>query len=151
MKPRQIYNGFILFMRYLRAKHIVRIHYNEIYIKNSKYFKGGKYGEFTAPGWTWVINDYYACKNARVSQDIPWPVSAQIRIVHPENISFHPDDLNNFQGFGNYYQAIGKITIGRGTYIAPNVGIITSNHSIDDLNKHDTPKPVVLEIGRAHV
>lgn len=80
----------------------------------------------------------------RTNTFVPWPVSPRIGVVCPENISFHPDDLNNFQGFGNYYQAIGKITIGRGTYIAPNVGIITSNHSLDNLDNHDEPRPVTL-------
>lgn len=80
------------------------------------------------------------CANTHV----PWPVSPRIGIIYPENILFHPDDFNNFQGFGNYYQAIGQITIGRGTYIAPNVGIITSNHSLDNLDDHDEPKPVTL-------
>ena len=62
----------------------------------------------------------------------------------PENIVFHPDDLNNFQTTGNYFQAIGKITIGHGTFIAPNVGLITANHDPADPDKHLEPKPIVL-------
>ena len=84
------------------------------------------------------------CKKYNINQTVPWPVSSQIRIINPSNIIFDPDDLNNFQGFGNYFQAIGKITIGRGTYIAPNVGLITSNHNLEDLDKHDPPKPIYL-------
>jgi hypothetical protein len=37
---------------------------------------------------------------------------------------------------GNYIQAIGKIYIGDYTQIAPNVGIISSNHDIFDNSKH---------------
>lgn len=58
---------------------------------------------------------------------------------------FHPDDINNFQGFGNYYQNFtAKIIIGKGTYIAPNVGIITANHDPMDLDKHLPGKDVII-------
>ena len=65
-------------------------------------------------------------------------------MVCPENITFHPDDLNNFQTFGNYFQALGKITIGHGTWIAPNVGLITANHCVDNLEEHEPAKPITL-------
>jgi acetyltransferase-like isoleucine patch superfamily enzyme len=65
-------------------------------------------------------------------------VSPFIAVSAPAaNISFHPDDLNNFQTFGCYFQCFsGSITIGRGTYIAPNVGIITANHDLLDPSRH---------------
>ncbi|MBQ3542116.1 MAG: hypothetical protein IJA45_03215 [Oscillospiraceae bacterium] len=91
-----------------------------------------------------MVNDWRACRKCGVNANVPWPVSSASRVVCPENISFHPDDLNNFQTFGNYYQAIGKISIGRGTYIAPNVGLITANHDPADLDKHLEPKPITL-------
>ena len=53
--------------------------------------------------------------------------------------------MNNFQGFGNYFQNFSaKIVIGRGTYIAPNVGIITVNHNLKNLDKHLPGKDVVI-------
>lgn len=91
-----------------------------------------------------LVNDYRACKMCQKNKDIPWPVLALIRIIEPKNIIFHPDDLNNFQGVGNYFQAKGKITIGHVTYIVPNVGIITSNHSIEDLDAHESARAVTL-------
>ena len=36
------------------------------------------------------------------------------------------------------------IHIGRGSYIAPNVGIITSNHRIDSLDEHESGQDVIL-------
>ena len=54
-----------------------------------------------------------------------------------DRIVFHPDDLNNFQTTGSYFQNLGAdISIGRGTYIAPNVGIITTNHQQGSLAVH---------------
>jgi acetyltransferase-like isoleucine patch superfamily enzyme len=55
---------------------------------------------------------------------------------------------HNFQGFGNYFQNFsGKIVVGRGTYIAPNVGIITANHDPLDLDKHLPGEDVILGEG----
>lgn len=136
--------AIVLIYRYIRAQWIIKFNYSLRYFDNSRYAIGGRYGRWTAPIWEWVINDYISCKKARVNRDVPWPVSSQIRIVCWENIEFHPDDINNFQTFGSYFQAIGKIKIGHGTYIAPNVGIITANHQIGDLDKHTEAKAVVL-------
>ena len=129
---------------YFVAKLILLTRYDTARFISGKWFRGGKYGRFTGTGWKWVLDDYFSCGRMKVNKAVPWPCSPRIGIIYPENINFHPDDLNNFQGFGNYYQAIGKITIGRGTYIAPNVGIITSNHSIDNLDLHDQPQPVTF-------
>ena len=108
-----------------------------------RYFSKRHLGIFST-GWQWMVNDWRACRVNHVNTDVPWPVSSAVRVVCPENITFHPDDLNNFQTFGVYYQAIGQITIGHGTYIAPNVGLITANHTIGDLDAHDTAKPITL-------
>lgn len=123
--------------------HLIAYRYDKKYLQG-KWFQGKMHG-LCAQGWKWVVDDYKACRRLRIKSTAKWPVSPRVHIVCPENISFHPDNLNLFQGIGNYYQALGKITIGRGTYIAPNVGIITSNHSVRNLDLHDTPKPV--EIG----
>ena len=39
---------------------------------------------------------------------------------------------------------MGSIDIGRGTYIAPNVGLITANHDLADLSQHVEAKPIIL-------
>lgn len=108
-----------------------------------RHFSKRHFGIFST-GWKWMVSDWRANHIAKTNLTVPWPVSASIRVACPENITFHPDDLNNFQGIGVYYQAFGCITIGRGTYIAPNVGLITANHTINNLDAHDTPKPIVL-------
>lgn len=95
-------------------------------------------------GWDWVIKNAKNCSRSKVNIGCPWPISADSRAVGTQNIEFDPDDLNNFQHFGCYFQGKGKITIGKGTWIAPNVGIITANHSIEDLNKHNEAKAVTL-------
>lgn len=127
---------------YIKGNILAKRFYDVKYL-SGRYFTS-KYWNLTAPGWQWICTDAIMCKKMKVNLDSPWPCSARIHVVNPQNISFHPDDINNFQGFGNYFQAVGHISIGRGTYIAPNVGIITSNHDIDNLDDHLPPKPVFI-------
>lgn len=127
---------------YILAHLIILKRYDKRFICG-KYFTG-KYGGIGAQGWRWVVNDYYGCKRLSKNIDVRWPVSPQVTVVRPQNIEFSPDDLNVFQTFGTYFQAIGKITIGKGSWIAPNVGLITANHTLNNLDKHDEAKPIVI-------
>ena len=79
-----------------------------------------------------------------VNHHCPWPVSSQDRVVGANNVTFDPDDLNIFQHFGCYFQGKGKITIGKGTWIAPNVGLITANHCVDNLEEHEQAADIVI-------
>lgn len=118
---------------------IGRLAYPE-YVFQSKYFKspGGL-------GWGWVFSCFFWQKIIGINNHVPWPVSFKISIVAPENIKFHPDDLNNFMTQGNYYQALGaKLIIGKGSYIAPNVGIMTENHDLRDPDKRAGGKDVII-------
>lgn len=106
----------------------------------------GKY--FECPrgiGWEWVFYCFFWQKIIGVNKHVPWPVSFRISIAFPQNIEFHPDDLNNFMTHGNYFQAgDARLVIGRGTYIAPNVGIITENHDLNDPDKRAGGKDVII-------
>ncbi len=108
-------------------------------------FAGKHFKKKGSVGWYWVWKDFLSKKIWGINKNVPWPCSSQIRVVCPENISFHPDDLNNFMTFGNYFQAAGgKMIIGKGTYIAPNVGIITENHDLSDPEKRGEGKDVII-------
>lgn len=133
----------------MNIRHMLKILVGRICAKRYHYhskFLTGRW--FTAEnnyiGWNWVIKDGKRCCLDGINLGCPFPISADSRAVGAANIEFHPDDLNNFQHFGCYFRGKGKITIGKGTWIAPNVGIITANHNLDDLNKHDTAKPVTI-------
>jgi hypothetical protein len=93
------------------------------------HFLKGKHFEQSTKGWRWVMNALWFQKILGFNRSVPWPISPYIKIANPENLIFDLDDLNNFQSFGCYYQNFGaKIYLGKGTYIAPNVGLITTNH-----------------------
>lgn len=143
----KVYIIFLLLNKlviYIHAQLIGYFHYDMNLLRNTKYFGGQTRHQVMSDGWSWIVKDYQLCKKLEKNRQVPWPVSPFIKIVHPENIVFDPDDLNNFQGYGNYFQAIGKIYIGTGTYIAPNVGIITANHDMQDLRNHVPPQNVKI-------
>jgi len=117
--------------------------YDRKYLKG-KYF-AGKLGGIKAIGWRWVCTDCMSRLFLGINKGIKFPVSPRIIVSNSNNISFHVDDLNNFQGLGNYFQSFGgKIMIGKGTYIGPNVGLITTNHDIYDPDLHVASKDIVL-------
>ncbi len=107
-----------------------------------KWFKGNMKG-IAAPGWRWLCIDAFG---KRFNPNVPWPCSPHIRVGNYKNIHFHPDDINNFQGVGNNFQtwSDGHIYIGKGTWIAMNVGIITTNHSLLRPEEHEPPQDVVI-------
>lgn len=96
-------------------------------------------------GFIWAFRSAWARNILRLAKPLPWPAVFSCYVSNPKNIFFHPDDLNNFQSPGTYFQNFsGCIYIGRGSYIAPNVGIITTNHNVDNLDTHDNGKDVVI-------
>ena len=123
-------------------------HFFVLLFYDKRYLKGrwfaGKMKGLCSPGWRWVVHDGWQRLFSSKNKGARFPINNDSTVLCPENIEFDPDDLNNFQGCGNYFQALGKIVLGKGTYIAPNVGIITSNHNIDNLDEHDEPKSVVI-------
>lgn len=108
-----------------------------------RFFSKKHFGIFST-GWSWMVTDWRLNRKYHRNETVPWPVSPDTHVAFPENIHFHPDDLNNFQSTGCYFQGFGEITIGRGTYIAPNVGMITANHDLTDLDNHAEAKSITL-------
>lgn len=131
-------SAFRLGFYYVFATTIGRLVYPN-YIFKSKYFctVGGI-------GWKWVTKCFFTQKILGFNRHVPWPCSPHILVAYPENIVFDVDDLNNFMTIGNYYQAIGLLSIGKGTYIAPNVGIITENHCLSDPEKRAGARSVQI-------
>lgn len=129
---------------FILARFIALFLYDKEYLK-CKYFKNKKFG-IGAKGWKWILSDMWGRAFIHVNKDTKFPVSPRITVQHPENIIFHRDDLNNFQTHGSYFQGgkKAKIIIGKGTWIAPNVGIITTNHDSNNPKMHTEGKDVIL-------
>lgn len=132
-----------------RAK--IVLFFEHIYVRlfsfgrfDKKYLKGKLFRGFCSPGWRLAFISLTQCRKKRINTDVKWPCSPDVRIGHPWNISFSSDDLKNFFSPGSYYQGICGIEIGEGTIISLNVGIISSNHDIDDFDKHVDTSPIKI-------
>jgi len=111
-----------------------------------KKYLTGRWFEKSYLGYIWAFKGIIYQKILGLNRKVSWPVSPFNFIFDPNNIIFHPDDLNNFQrSFGCYYQNFSaKISIGQGTYIAPNVGFITANHDPNNLDNHFLAQDIII-------
>jgi acetyltransferase-like isoleucine patch superfamily enzyme len=133
---------------------MIKIVLKKLYVKISKilmplfydkkYLKGRHFDK-SIKGWQWCWKNIFMQKIIGYNRKCPFPVSFRNEIGIWQNIIFDVDDINNFQHYGVYFQNWrSTITIGKGTYIAPNVGLITGNHNKYNLDKHEESKPIVL-------
>ena len=110
-----------------------------------KKFLRGRWFEESSLGWTWCWRNLWMQKVKGINRDIPFPVFFRNEVSSAENLVFDPDDMNDFNAFGCYFQNFAaKIVIGKGSYIAPNVGLVTANHVLTDLEQHQPGKDIVL-------
>lgn len=108
-----------------------------------KYLSGEKFQYIWSEGWNIAARDIHARLFTGKNSGVKWPVSPDIDCG--SNIEFEIEDINNFWGYGNYFQTIdAKISIGKGTWIAKNVGLITSNHNKYHLDKHEKGKDILI-------
>lgn len=97
-----------------------------------KKFLRGRWFEGSSLGWTWCWRNLWMQKVKGINRDIPFPVSFRNEVSSAENLIFDPDDMNDFNAFGCYFQNFAaKIVIGKGSYIAPNVGLVTANYVLN--------------------
>ena len=102
---------------------------------DKQYFRG-RWFVGSRMGWIWLIKALWIQKILGFNRNAPIPIHHASKVSDWNNISFHPDNLDNFQSGGCYFQNYSaKIFISRGVYIAPNVGIITANHNSLDVTQ----------------
>lgn len=110
-----------------------------------KQYLVGRHFDGGVAGYVWALRAIWVRNILRIAPSMPWPVAVGCYISKPKNIHFHPDNLDNFQSPGVYFQNFsGSIYLGRGTYIAPNVGLITANHKPGALDEYDDGEDIVL-------
>lgn len=89
----------------------------------------GKWFEDRKIGWYWVLKGIWFQKILGFNRNVPVPINHSAFISNFNNIILGRNNLNNFQSPGTYFQNFGaKIHLGDDCFIAPNVGLITSNH-----------------------
>lgn len=105
----------------------------------------GRHFEESFAGYIWGVRAIWTRNILRLDKTYPFPVALGARISNAGNITFHPDNLDNFQSPGLYLQNFsGHITLGHGCYLAPNVGIITANHNPLNPDEHLDAQDVVI-------
>ena len=109
---------------------------------NRKYLSG-KFFERHRIGYWWALRSLPRKLSLR-RNGVDWPVGKYTSILNGKNITFDNSSLNVFQQPGCYYQAFEKIIIGRDVWIAPNVGIITANHKLEDPEEHEDGAHVII-------
>jgi len=83
-------------------------------------------------------------KICRINGRVPWPVHFTSRILYHKNISVGNRTAPGMNA-GCYIQARNGIKIGHNFRIGPGVGLISSNHDIQDYDVYSREKPI--EIG----
>jgi acetyltransferase-like isoleucine patch superfamily enzyme len=106
----------------------------------------GRFFEGDTQGWKWALKCLLTQRLLWFNRHVPWPTGPFMQVGDPSGIEFHPDDLNNFQTFGVYFSNPngGRIVLGRGSYLSPNVGLITTNHVLENLDRFDAPRDIVI-------
>lgn len=120
---------------------VMKVFFSIFYEK--KYLRG-KYFDIKIMGWYWAFRSI----RGRIfgeNRKTPWPVHPRSIVGNAENIIFDPDSINVFQVPGCYWQARdATITVGKNCFVAPNVGIITTNHDIYNPARHVSGKSIVI-------
>ena len=110
-----------------------------------KYLTGRHFEGKSLEGWAWVLSGIWKQKILGFNRWLPFPCHPTARIYHYKNIFFDVDNLDNFQSPGIYFDCVRKsIYLGKGTYIGPNVGLITANHRFDNLDDYEEGGDIVI-------
>lgn len=116
-----------------------------LFLYKPKYRKNKHFRYIWSDGYVWGIYDGFSRLFTGNNRKVPWPCSPFTVVHHPENIIFDPEDLHIFQTHNVYFQGLNaKTIIGKGTWIAANVGLITCNHDFNDLEKHTAGEDIVI-------
>jgi transferase family hexapeptide repeat protein len=105
----------------------------------------GRFFDSDVRGVVWSFRSLWARNILRLAPPLPFPAALTATITHWRNIDFDPEDINNFQSPGVYFQcSSARIRLGKGVFIGPNVGLITANHDLKDLGRHRKGDDIVI-------
>lgn len=117
-----------------------RIFYKKEYLQG-RLFSANHFTE----GWKIACRYWFIQRIIGVNRSVPWPCSPLVKVGQWKNIEFSINDLDNFTSPGTYFQAINaKLRIGAGTKIGPGVGLITANHSLENLEVNAKGKDIII-------
>lgn len=113
------------------VKQAARLFFSLFYEKK---YLSGYYFDVKRMGWFWAWRGLRG--RFGINRKVPYPVHPNT-VVSDNRVHFDSDDLHIFQTPGCYWQVHdADIYVGKGTYIAPNVGLITTNHDPENPDRH---------------
>jgi hypothetical protein len=105
----------------------------------------GQHFDCSFTGLKWCVRSLWQRNILRLARPQRAPMSLSCKVSSLANLDIHADDLHNLQTPNLYIQNYwGRVSLGKGVFIGPNVGFITANHSPHDLTTHMPAKPIVL-------
>lgn len=100
-------------------------------------YLSGKFFSNDLRGLIWCLRSLWSRHILRLAQPLPFPAALSVTVTNWRNLEFDPEDINNFQSPGCYFQCShARIKLGKGVFIGPNTGLITANHDLEDLDHH---------------
>jgi len=81
--------------------------------------------------------------NLNGSRRVSWPVHFTSQVTNPQNIEVGAYTAPG-RAAGQYIQAINKIILGENIYMAPGVKLISANHDLDNLSRHEDSPPIII-------
>lgn len=91
----------------------------------------------------YLLYFFFPQKILRIHGRIPWPVHFTSRILFWRNIQKGARSAPGMNA-GGYIQARNGIHIGNNFRMGPNVGLISSNHDLNDYDRHIETSPIVI-------
>jgi acetyltransferase-like isoleucine patch superfamily enzyme len=79
----------------------------------------------------------------RINGRVPWPVHFTSRVLYPKNIKIGNNSVPGMAG-SCYIQARNGIIIGHNLWTGPGVGLISSNHDLDNYEAHVEKGPIMI-------
>lgn len=127
-----------MYYRFLTGKLLGLLFYRKV-------LSHSDYKTMDGTGWLRIKKCWYQQKIKGKNRKAIWPTSCLSFIGEPDNLEIDETSEGNLMTPGLYLQCMdAKTVIGKRVYIAPNVGIITSNHDPEDLSQHLPGKDVVI-------
>lgn len=94
--------------------------------------------------WVYLMMRFLPQKILRINGRVKWPVHFTSRVLYPKKIKVGNRSMPG-NNSGCYIQGRAGIVIGHNLRVGPNVGLISSNHDVDDYDQWIETEPI--EIG----
>ena len=135
---KQVLRRIRLYYRFLKGGVLGLVFYRDV-------LSHSDYKHYDSPGWLRINKCWFQQKIIGKNRRAIWPVTNLSLIGEPNNLVIDETSEVCLMTTGLYLQCMDAQTIiGANVYIAPNVGIINSNHDVKNPAKHVPGKDVII-------